>query len=295
MSRKPCLASTYKNRVLKHQVEQTTDLMTRGWNDRSLAVYLLCTVVLCVVHADVSLTEPRLISIAPISSTALVVRWEFADAAFDQSDLIQISITFNEFFFNYNSTPVVNNFTFTAQNKTITTLTRTFPLVNAFYYVCFSSNSTSANSTRFVFSNKCSLVRTCERYNTSVCLPASFVRISTTNISSNAFTILIQWLKNLPYTRNSATAQLIGQSGQGTALSAIENDTYISFPFRFSGLSPNTTYTVNTSTSYRLLDQLTTNIQTVSVTTSGSTHVFFTGGNSSLFFLSAVWLFCRLA
>ena len=265
--------------------------MTAHWNDRLLLVCVLCVAFLSAARGQGAITEPRLISIDPINSSTLVVRWEFADPTFDQSDLIRISIVYNEFFFRYNATPaVVDNFTFTAQNKSITNVTRTFSLVNGFYYVCFSSNSTQTNSSQFVLRSKCLLVRTCQRNNVSACPPASFAAISTTDISSNAFTVLIQWLKGLPYTRSPSTAQLIGQSVQGTALAAIENDTYISFPYRFAGLSSSTTYTVNASTSYTLFNQLTTTIQSVSVTTSGSAHVFYIGETCSLLFLSAAVL-----
>ncbi|CAF4705732.1 unnamed protein product, partial [Rotaria socialis] len=144
-------------------------------------LYFLCILVLslsigplCNCQTGPSITQPKLISIIPINSTALTVNWAFAATSIDQSDLIRIYIVFYEFFYSYNATYASNNYTFTSANKTITSLTKNFDLVNAYYYVCFSSNSTVTNVSVFLsIVNICTLTRTCLRSNAACPGPSS--------------------------------------------------------------------------------------------------------------------------
>ena len=247
---------------------------------------------LCQSQADVPLTEPQLVSISPVNSTALTVVWQFASSAIDQSDLIRVSISFFEFYYNYNGSAIVNNYTFTTANKTQTSLTKNFDLVNAFYYVCFQSNSTRTNATRFVYASNCMFTRTCLRANSSSpCPPASLAMISATDVTSSGFVINIHWLKNLPYVRNTSSVALTNGSSQGTALSAVDNGTFTTVPYRFSGLQSSTTYVVNTSVTYTLLGSSLAEMRTLSVMTSRSS--FHSGDVFLSVAVSVLFYFCN--
>ena len=240
---------------------------------------ILLFVRVYAVTAVVSITEPTLIEILPINSTALTIRWQFADPSFDQSDFIRISIRIQEFFYDYNQTYPSIDYLFTPLNKTTTSLTKSFPLVNAFYYVCFSSNSTTINGSDFVFNEKCLLRQTCLRATTSPC-PSNtnpFTQIIPSEISENSFLILVQWRQRLPYRRNQMTVQLINNSLTGTMLSSVENETFISFPYRFLNLQSNQLYRVNVTTAYSFSNSFFTASETISVTTSPSSTIFRTG------------------
>ena len=245
-----------------------------------LSVKLFVIGVFIVVLAcgqDVPISEPKLISIDPVNSTALTVTWQFANFTFDQSDRVQISIRFIEFLYNYNATYPPINFTFGLTNKTLTSLTKNFPLVNAFYQVCFVSNSSRSNSSRAVSSDRCFFKRTCSRLNASLCPSASLIVFSSSSISSNSFLVTVHWLKNLPYLRQSTTIQLLDSTINGTPSGSIDNDTYTSFPYRFSDLQSSSVYTVNLTVSYLLFDRSFSETQLFSVTTSRSTNVFAAG------------------
>ncbi|CAF4824046.1 unnamed protein product [Rotaria sp. Silwood2] len=148
------------------------------------------------------MTEPKLTSAIPINSTALTINWKFADISVDRSDLIRIYIIIYEYYYEYNRIYTSTNYTFTSINKTITSLTKNFELVNAYYYICFSSNSTVTNFSQYLFIlNTCILTRTCLRSNTACPGPSSVIILST-NISSNSFIISFLWPNDLPYSPN---------------------------------------------------------------------------------------------
>ncbi|CAF0817183.1 unnamed protein product [Adineta ricciae] len=224
------------------------------------------------------ITEPRITSIVPINSTALTVNWQFADTSIDRSDLIRISIDFYEYYYSYNRTYLGTNYTFVSTNKTITSLTKNFELVNAYYYVCFSSNSTVTNvSVYLAITNNCILARTCSRSNTTCSGPSS-VLISSINMSPTAFLISFLWPNDLPYKPISFTANLINNNQSGTPLSVIQNSTHTNRSYLFNGLTSNTAYTVNTSFTYSALYNVTkVNTSTLIVTTSSSARIFYTG------------------
>jgi hypothetical protein len=254
---------------------------------------LLLVVPLCHSQTSVSLTEPTLIAVYPVNSTALNVTWQFVSDTYDQSDLIRIYIEFYEFYYGYTTQYTSVNYTFTKQNDTITSLTQNFQLVNAFYYVCFSTNSTNINATTPLFVQKCQLARTCSRSNSS-CSQASFVIILATDISSNAFTVTVYWLNQLTYIQNSTSVGLSDGSMIGTQLSTIYNDTYTSIPFRFSGLQPSTSYIVNTTVSYTLYNNVFSATYNLTVQTSRSSNLNYTGDKFKFVVLMVLlsFLFC---
>jgi hypothetical protein len=251
--------------------------MDNWWNFLYLHLFFLSIVPLCHSQSGVPLTQPTLLSITPISSSALNVTWQFASSTYDQSNLIQIYIEFYEFYYNYGPIITSVNYTFTSTNKTITYLTQNFQLVNAFYYVCFSSNSTNINSTESLFIQTCQLKQTCSRSSSSICPQNAFVIISYTNVSSNSFIIIVNWLQKLPYTQNTTTVQLVNNGVTGTALASTQNNTYISLPYRFSGLQSQTNYTVNIIINYILFGNSMTDVINYTVTTSRSSNLFYTG------------------
>ena len=253
---------------------------------------LLSIVTLCYCQTDPYITEPKLTSVIPINSTALTVTWQFADSSIDRSDLIRISIVFYEYYYGYNRTYPSTNYTFISTNKSITSLTRNFDLVNAYYYVCFSSNSTVTNVSQYLaIVNNCILTRTCLRSN-AACPGPSSVIILPTSISSNSFIISFLWPNDLPYSSNLFTTQLISNNQIGTALGLMQNSTYTNRPYQFTGLQSRTTYTVNTSFTYSILNNITMmNTTTLTVTTSGSSKLFYTGGLSFSLSSFSVMLF----
>ncbi len=255
-------------------------------NMLSKSIYIWCFLLLLIVKSShtqtgISLTEPKLTSITPVNSTALTVTWQFAPSNYDQSDLIRVYIKFYEFFYNYGPINTSVYYTFTTNNKTITSLTRNFELVNAFYYVCFSSNSTVTNYTQYLFIQTCQLKQTCLRSNSSICPQTGFIIISTTDISANSFTITVNWLNNLPYTRNTTTVQLANNGAVGTALSSSINTTYTILPYQFTGLQSQTSYTVIVTVNYILFGQSMTDTMNYIATTSDSSNLISTGNMSS--------------
>jgi hypothetical protein len=252
-------------------------------------LFLLLIATLCHSQTGISLTQPNLIAVTPVNSTALNVTWQFAPTNYDQSDLIRVYINFYEFFFNYGPMNTSVNYVFTTANKTITSLIKNFQLVNAFYYVCLSSNSTLTNYTQFLFVQTCQLKRTCSRANSSVCPQTGFIVVSTTTVSANSFTITVNWLNNLPYNRNTTNAQLIPNGAQGTLLTQSINTTYTSLPYQFTGLQPQTIYTVNIIVNYALFGHSLTDTMNYIVTTSRSSNLVSTG-NISIFIAWSVLL-----
>jgi len=238
-------------------------------------LFLLSIIPLCYSQG-VPLTQPTLISITPINSTALNVSWQFADSTYDQSNLILIYINFYEFYYNYGPINTSIVYTFTT-NKTITNLIQNFDLVNAFYYVCFSSNSTNTNTTEFLFIETCQLIQTCSRSNSSSCPQNGFVVITNSSITSSSFIINVNWLQNLLYVQNSTTVQLASNGATGTSLASTQNATYINLPFQFSNLQSQTSYTVNIIVNYILFGASMTNTIVYTVTTSRSSNLFYTG------------------
>ena len=233
-----------------------------------------------------TITEPKLISVTPVNSTALTVNWRFADTSIDQSDLIQIHIVFYEFFYGLRDIYASSNFTFTSTNKTVTNLTKNFQLVNAYYYVCFSSNSTITNASRHLIVNSCILTRTCLRSNAE-CPGPSTVAILPASISSISFIISIIWPNDLPYSWNSSTTQLVHNGQAGTRLSSTANVSYTNQQYQFTGLQPETTYRINTSFTYTLLNRITqTNTTILTVTTSYSSKLIY---NSNLLAFSLLF------
>ena len=291
----PCLVKTFDTLAklfIKRQGFSPTVETKRNGKKHFLRSFdkMFCLAVKSIVFLfvvafgqDVSISEPKLISIDSVNSTALTVTWTFLNSTFDQSDRVQISINFIEFFYNYNVTYPSINFTFASTNKTTTSLTKNFPLVNAFYFVCFSSNSSRMNSSRIVLFHRCDFKRTCLRSNASVCPSASFVIVSSSSITSNSFLITIHWLKNLPYLRQTTNVQFVNSKIIATSLNSIDNDTYTSFPYRFDNLQSNSNYTVNLTIGYLLFDRLFSETQFLSVTTSRSTNLFNAGERTVLF------------
>ncbi len=246
------------------------NLMDKWWHH----LFLLSIIPLCYSQG-IPLTQPTLLPITPINSTALNVSWQFASPIYDQSTLIEVDIDFYEFYYNYGPVNYSVDYTFTPANKTITSLVENFELVNAFYYVCFSSNSTNSNTTVFLFVETCQLKQTCLRSNSS-CPQNGFVVISQSSITSNSFIINVLWLQNLLYTQNATSVQLTN-GATGTALSSTQNSTYINLPYQFSGLQSQTSYTVIITVSYIVFGQSMTNVMNYTVTTSRSSNLFHTG------------------
>lgn len=241
-----------------------------------LYIFILSHSIVTFCHCQifVFITEPRVTSIVPLNSTALTVNWEFASQAYDQSDLIRIYIVFYEFYYTYNRVYASTNYTFTTANKTITSLTKNFELVNAYYYVCFSSNSTVTNVSQYLsIINSCTLTRTCSRSGNS-CPGPSVVTVLATNITSNSFTILFLWPNDLPYTWNSSAVKLTNNSQTVSAYLSSQNNTYTTRSYQFTGLKSQTSYTVNASFSYAILGGTpTTNITILTVKTSCSSKL----------------------
>ena len=237
----------------------------------------------------VPLTGPRLTAVTPVNSTALTVTWEFYSSAYDRSDLIQMSIEFYEFYFNYGPINTSISYTFTSVNKTITSLTKNFDLVNAFYYVCLSSNSTNTNSSSSLYQQACQLNRTCSRLNSSVCSQVAFVIISDADVTSSSFIINVHWLKNLLYSRNATIVQLTNNGIIGTSLPSIENATYTTLPYQFSGLQSTTNYTIDIIVNYTIFNRMLTDIINYDVLTSYSSNLLRTG-NSWTFIACSVLL-----
>ncbi|CAF0878075.1 unnamed protein product [Adineta ricciae] len=246
----------------------------------SYFVYLLfliySLVSLCHCQTSVYITEPKITSIVPVNSTALTINWQFADSSIDQSSLIRIYITILEYYTKYNTTTYSANFTSTASNKTVTSWTQNFPLVNAFYSVCFSTNSTITNVTYFIATTKCQLAQTCSRQNSSNCPNASAVNIQAASITSNSFLITVNWYNVLPITRNSTLVQISSLNSNATYISLVTNDTYNIESYQFSNLQARTTYVVTTTVNYLLANQLKTETYSSSVTTSRSAKLFST-------------------
>ncbi|UJR14836.1 hypothetical protein I4U23_001821 [Adineta vaga] len=249
---------------------------------------LFLSIVSCQV--DPYITEPKLTSIIPINSTALNVNWQFADSSIDRSDLIRISIIFHEYYYNYNRIYPWTNYTFATTNKTITSLTKNFELVNAYYYVCFSSNSTITNvSQHIAITNNCLLTRTCLRSNKS-CPGPSSVLILSIDISSTSFLISFLWPNDLPYSPVSFISQLINNNQTGTPLSVVQNDTYTTRSYRFIGLQSRTTYIVNTSFTYTVLYNITKmNTSILTVTTTSSASIMY---HTGVLFSFSVIFYC---
>jgi hypothetical protein len=264
-----------------------------------LLIFSILTLCYCQTYQPY-ITQPTLVSVIPINSTALNVTWQFANSSIDQSDLIRIYIVFYEFYYNYsavyastNYTFISTNNTFTSTNKTITNLTINFDLVNAYYYVCFSSNSTITNVTQYLaILNTCVLTRTCLRSNTT-CPGPSSVNISATSITINSFIISFLWPNDLPYSPISFSAQLINNNQIGTALSVTRNFSYTNRPYQFTGLQSATTYTVNTSFTYTILGNIITNTTTLTVTTSCSWKLVYSSNLSFIFFSFLVIFFFK--
>jgi hypothetical protein len=252
---------------------------------------LLAIAALCHGQTGPYITQPTLTSVIPINSTALNVTWQFAAVSIDLSDLIRIYIVFYEYYYAYSNSYASTNYTFTSANKTVTSLVRNFDLVNAYYYVCFSSNSTITNVSKYLaIVNTCVLTRTCLRSN-AACPGPSSVTVVPTSISANSFVISFLWPNDLPYSANSFTATLTNNGQTGTALASTQNSSYTNRPYQFTGLQSQTTYTVNTSFTYTILNTANTNITTLTVTTSSSSKLFSTGVLLSLFFVLSVMFF----
>ena len=248
--------------------------------------YILLAIV-SLSSCQLFLTEPRLTSVIPVNSTALIVTWQFANESIDRSDLIEIYVSFYEYYYGYNQTYVSTNYTFISTNKTITSLTRNFDLVNAYYYVCFSSNSTVRNTTRYLsILNRCVLTRTCLRSN-QACPGPSSALITSTSITSISFQISFLWPTDLPFTPNSFSVQLITNGQIATALSPTRNSSFINYSYQFLGLQSSTTYTVNASFTYTLLfASPITNVTILTVTTSPAWRI-----GSSKYFSWVIFFF----
>ncbi|CAF1309113.1 unnamed protein product [Adineta steineri] len=234
-----------------------------------LLLLCLSVIPLCYSQNGYYITQPTLTQITPLNSTAFTITWQFANSSFDQSDLILIYIGIFAFYNGYNSTWDTTNYTFTT-NKTITSLTKNYDFVNAFYLVCFSSNSTLTNVTQFVALSTCQLTRTCTRSNSSVCPKASFITVLPTQISSNSFIITVYLLNSLPYTLTSTQVQLINTNTYGTQTGTTYNTTYIIQSFLFSNQQPKTTYTVNTIVNYTIFTTTIAETYNFTLTTSRS-------------------------
>jgi len=252
--------------------------------------FILLLLIIPLSHSQSNnyITQPTLTGVTAVNSTALTISWQFASSAFDQSNLIQIYINIFEFYYNYNAT-YLTNYTFTT-NKTITSLTTNFQLVNAFYYVCFYSNSTITNVTAGLYYIQCQLATTCTRSNSSVCPQASFVTILPTTITSNSFIITVYWLNQLPYTQGTTIVQLLNENLNGTLVSTVTNSTYTSLSYSFSNQQPSTTYTINTIVTYTILNNPLTQVNNLTVTTSRSSNLIST---SDIFIFGAS-IFCIL-
>jgi hypothetical protein len=237
----------------------------------------LCFIILVlfgiICHRQINgqyITQPKLVSVIPVNSTALTVTWQFANSSIDQSDLIQIAIVFYEYYYGLQNVYASMNYTFTPTNQTMTNLTVNFELVNAYYYVCFSSNSTITNISLYVAANQCILTRTCLRSD-AACPGPSAVLVTSAGITSNSFLVSYLWPIDLPYTYSSLFAQIVGTGQIGTALSSIQNTTYTNQSYQFTGLQSTTTYTVNASYTYTDLNGVvTTNLTSLSITTSSA-------------------------
>ncbi|CAF3690112.1 unnamed protein product [Rotaria sp. Silwood1] len=236
--------------------------------------------------------KPKITSVIPINSTALTINWQFADVSIDRSNLIRIYIIIYEFYYSYNRIYASTNYTFTSINKTITSLIKNFELVNAYYYICFSSNSTVTNFSQYLsIINTCILTRTCLRSNTACPGPSSVIILSR-NITSNSFIISFQWPNDLPYSSNSFTTQLINNGQLGTNLGLTQNTSYTTRLYQFTGLQSRTTYTINTSFTYSILNGvIKRNTTILTVTTSYSSKLSYTSDLLSLFFTFSVILF----
>lgn len=257
-------------------------LMDSCWN--FLYIFLLLFIPLCYSQSGVYLTEPKLVSVNPINSTALNITWQFDTN--DQSDLVRVLIEFYEFYFNYGLINTTISYTYVLANKTsISSYIYNSELVNGFYYVCFSSNSTLTNVTVFLYQRTCRLRRTCLRINSSVCPQTFFAIISTTDISSNSFTINVNWLKNLPYTRGVPTVKLADNSVTGTQLSSTENATFTTIPYRFSGLQWKTGYIVSVTVNYTIFGSTLSDVMNYTVSTSRSSSFFYTSDS----FIFVAW------
>ncbi|CAF3332795.1 unnamed protein product [Rotaria socialis] len=238
---------------------------------------LVSYVILSHSQTHIPLTQPTLTSITAVNSTALTVTWVFANATYDQSDLIRITIQFYEFYYNYGPVNTSISYTFTATNKTITSFTQNFDLVNAFYYVCLSSNSTNVNAPSPLVKRTCLLKQTCSRANSSICSQIPFVIISNGASSSNSLNININWLKQLPYTQNGATVQLISNGATGTLLTSTDNGTYVIQTYQISSLQSNTNYTANIIVNYTIFGSILTDAINYTILTSRSSNLFSTG------------------
>ncbi|CAF1402967.1 unnamed protein product [Rotaria sordida] len=251
-------------------------------------IFLLSFSIITLCHCQIYpyMTEPKLTSVIPLNSTALIINWQFANTSIDQSDLIRIYIIIYEFYYEYNRTYPSINYTFTSINKTITSLIKNFELVNAYYYICFSSNSTITNFSQYLsILNTCILTRTCLRSNKACPGPSSVIILSR-NITSNSFIISFLWPNDLPYSSNSFTTQLINNGQIGTYLGSTQNISYTIRSYQFTGLQPRTTYTVNTSFSYSILNSFTKiNTTILTVTTSCSSKLSYTS-DLLFFFIS---------
>ena len=258
----------------------------------SSCTFLLFIVVSCSCQTNIPLTEPKLTGVTPLNSTALNVSWQFASADVDQSDLIQVRIDFYEFFANYGPNNTSRNYVFTRANKTNSSIVENFQYVNIFYYVCFSSNSTNVNITNYLYMRTCRLVRTCSRANVSICPQDGLVTITPTSITSNSFIINVSWLNNIYYNRNTTSVQLTGSSTMGTALSLSTNETYTSYPYQFTGLQSQTSYSVDIFVKYTLFgSSLMDTMNTIVITTtSRSSNLVYTGNLMSFVLWSVLFL-----
>jgi len=259
----------------------------------SLFILSIITLYHCQIYQPY-ITEPKLVSVIPVNSTALTVTWQFANVSIDRSDLIRIYIIFYEYYYAYNNIYASTNYTFISTNKTITNLTKNFQLVNAYYYVCFSSNSTVTNVTQYLaILNRCILTRTCLRSN-KACPGPSTVIIFSTNISSNSFIISFLWPNDLPYSPISFSVQLINNGQIGTALSVTQNTSYTNRQYQFTSLQSNMIYRVNTSFTYTILNSFTTtNITTLTVITSCSWKLVYPSDLLFISFSFSVILFSK--
>ncbi|CAF4069048.1 unnamed protein product, partial [Rotaria magnacalcarata] len=260
------------------QEKQSLDIEGKKLMDNWWTSFCILVLYAILSHSqtNIPLTEPKLTSITAVNSTALTVTWVFANATYDQSDLIRITIKFYEFYYNYGPVNTSISYTFTATNKTITSFTRNFDLVNAFYYVCLSSNSTNVNASSPLVKTTCLLERTCSRANSSICSQIPFVIISNGASSSNSLNININWLKQLPYTQNGATVQLINNSATGTLSTSTENNTYAIQTYQFSSLQSNTSYTAYIIVNYTIFGGILTDAINYTISTSRASNIFST-------------------
>lgn len=254
---------------------------------------LLFILVLVDCQTGTSLTEPKLLGVIPLNSTALNVSWAFASTQLDQSDLIRVTIDFQEFFANYGPSLTSRNYVFTSMNRTINSTVENFQYVNFFYYVCFSSNSTSSLISNFLYVRTCRLVQTCSRASSSLCPQNGFAFATASTITSNSFIITVHWMNNLPYIRNATIVSIVGNGVTQTALASTTNSTHTSFPYQFTGLQSQTSYTVNVFVNFTLFESSLTNMTSLIVTTSRSSNLGYTGNIASFVLWSVLlsWLF----